>query len=109
MTVGNGANGGSPDRDENGRFRKHNRAAAGHGSGNARRVAELRAAALGAVTPQELRAVFRQMLKAALGGDMVAARLLCQWTLGEPVACDLAAEFDELRQKLTELEQWRGS
>jgi hypothetical protein len=71
-------------RDRAGKFTKGN----GGGPGNpfARRVAELRRAALSATTPEKIAAVMSQLEAKALQGDAAAAKLYLSYTLGRPAA-----------------------
>jgi hypothetical protein len=74
---------GSPsNHDARGRFTNGNKA----GSGNpyARRVAMLRRAMLRVVQPNDLQAIIVKMILLAGEGDVAAARLVLQYTLGKP-------------------------
>lgn len=72
-----------PDQDaKSGRFLPGNRA--GKGNPNLKRGKELRAAVREAVSPDELKAVLRELLKLAQGGDINAGRLLFSYVLGRP-------------------------
>src|SRR6516162_3377806 len=70
------------DRDARGRFSRGNKA----GSGNpyARRVAMLRRAMLSIVKPNDLQTIIVKLILLACGGDVAAARLVLQYTLGKP-------------------------
>jgi hypothetical protein len=72
----------SGNRDGRGRFIKGNKA----GSGNpyARRVAMLRRAMLSIVKPNDLQAIIVKLILLGCGGDVAAARLVLQYTLGKP-------------------------
>lgn len=75
------------DRDpRTGRFLRGNKR--GRGNPLARRTQKLRAAALRAVTPQDVAATLRALVEQARQGDVAAARLLLERTLGR-------REFDE--------------
>jgi len=86
LPVADGSNGqpATEGRGAGGRFAPGNK----HGRGNphARRMAELRAAFLSVATPEGLRQLGETMLKAALGGDWVAAKLLLSYVIGKPEA-----------------------
>jgi hypothetical protein len=72
----------APDRDDHGRFLPGNRAAVGNPM--ARRVQRLRVAMLRALRPVDLPDVTRAMVDAAKAGDVAAARLLLDYTVGRP-------------------------
>lgn len=65
-----------------GRFAPGNKLA--RGNPQHRRMAELRAAALEEATPERVRAMVRKLMALALGGDVPAARLALEYTLGKP-------------------------
>src|SRR5688572_25683113 len=69
-------------RDSRGRFSAGNRGGPGNPFG--RRVAELKKAALEAVDEEDLRVVMTMLKQKAQGGDVAAAKLLLQYTLGRP-------------------------
>lgn len=69
-------------RDALGRFGEGNKAAKGNPV--TRRHHELKRAMMEAVTPEMLLGVMRSMVKAALQGDVQAARLVCEYTVGKP-------------------------
>jgi hypothetical protein len=71
-----GANG----RDTAGRFLPGN--TYGGGNPHAAAVAKLRAAALAAVTTEDIHAIFRKLVDLALAGDVAAAREVLARTLG---------------------------
>jgi hypothetical protein len=77
-TVSDGAS----DRDKNGRFAPGNQC--GKGNPYARRMAELRWAALEELTADDIRALMRRLHAQALGGDVPAATLLLRYALGRP-------------------------
>ena len=76
----NGANG--DGRDRRGRFALGN--PGGPGNPYARRVAELRAALLNAVTPEDVAELARALLTQAKAGDVAAARLVLSYAVGRP-------------------------
>ncbi|MFO0846448.1 MAG: hypothetical protein U0797_29445 [Gemmataceae bacterium] len=71
-------------RDSNGRFAKGN--AGGPGNPFARRVAQMRSLALEKVTDDDLAAILKKMVELAKEGDIPAAKLVLQYTLGKPVS-----------------------
>ncbi len=78
-TSANVANG---NFDARGKFTKGN--TMGRGNPFARRVARFKAAALQAVTPQDLQAVVRRLVEAAKQGDTAAARVILPYLVGKP-------------------------
>ncbi|MFO0846151.1 MAG: hypothetical protein U0797_27870 [Gemmataceae bacterium] len=70
-------------RDSNGRFVRGN--AGGPGNPFARQVAQLRSLLLRALTAEDLVAVAVALVERAKQGDVAAARLLFQYTLGKPL------------------------
>jgi hypothetical protein len=90
-TEGNGATGPKPGRGERGRFAPGNRFA--KGNPHARRVAALRKAFLDAATEDRMRRLADKLLKMAEAGDVTAARLALEYTLGKPAP---AADIDRL-------------
>ena len=75
-TVANG------DHDAAGRFLPGNKAATGNP--HAKRIARLRSKLLATIRPADLAAVVESMLDKARDGDVAAARLLLEYTLGRP-------------------------
>jgi len=75
----NGLNGG---RDSSGRFTKGNK----FGTGNplAAEVFARRQAFFAVVSQANLKAIVRQIVAAAKDGDLAAAKLILEWTLGRP-------------------------
>jgi hypothetical protein len=69
-------------RDERGRFRKGHKFA--RGNPFHRRTAALRRSISGVVSLQDVRELARTLYRAAMGGDMVAARLLLAYLVGRP-------------------------
>lgn len=84
------------DRDASGRFVQGN--AGGPGNPHAKRVGELRTALLDTVTPEDMQAVVKALVEAAKGGDVAAARVLFERTLGRPVEADLIERLEALEQ-----------
>jgi hypothetical protein len=71
-------------RGPNGQFAKGNRG--GPGNPYARQVAEFRSRVLHRVKGEDLDAIIDKMVELAKKGDVAAARLVLQHTLGKPVA-----------------------
>ena len=71
---------GSSGRQTNGRFASGNRA--GRGNPFARRSAVLHQALLDAVEPRMVEAIAKRLVKAALEGDVAAAKVVLDRTLG---------------------------
>ena len=98
-----------PGHEANGRFAKGN--ADGPGNPFGRRVAELRQVILDALTDAELIAVTRSMIERAKKGDVAAARLLLQYSLGKPAAAvqpdriDID-EFELRRDSSVDVRDW---
>ena len=85
-----GPNGQGPD----GRFLPGNRL--GRGQPLAGQVAKLRAALLKAVKVGDVKAIVASMIDKARGGDVPAAKLVLQYTLGEPQPFDFLERLERL-------------
>jgi hypothetical protein len=84
----------NPDgREPNGHFAKGN--PGGPGNPYARQVAQMRVRALDRVSGDDVEAILGKMVELAKAGDVPAARLVLQHTLGRPVA---SAHPDRLDQ-----------
>ncbi len=70
------------DHDAAGRFLPGNKAATGNP--HAKRIARLRSKLLATIRPADLAAVVKSMLDKARDGDVAAARLLLEYSLGRP-------------------------
>lgn len=81
---------------ETGRFLPGNNL--GRGSPLAGQVARLRATLLDACTPEEMLEGVRALLAKFRRGDVPAAKLVLQYTLGEPQALDLLAVVARMEQ-----------
>ncbi len=89
------------DRDpHSGRFVAGN--PGGPGNPYAARVAELRSALLEAVTPGDLAAIVRSLVQAARSGDVAAAKIVFERTLGRPLEADILERLEKLEQALEE-------
>jgi hypothetical protein len=72
-------------RESNGQFAKGN--VGGPGNPYARQVAQMRLRALDGVSGDDVEAILAKMVELAKAGDVPAARLVLQYTLGRPVPC----------------------
>jgi hypothetical protein len=81
-------------RDGGGRFAAGNGIA--KGNPHAKRVNELRTALMEAVTPRDLRSIVAAMVKAAKGGDVVAAREVLNRTIGTPGQSEILQRIEAL-------------
>ena len=88
----NGSNG----RDESGRFLPGN--PGGPGNPHAAQVGRLRSALLGAVTPEDMRAVSLALVEKARDGDIASARVLFDRVLGKPIEADLIARLEAIEE-----------
>ena len=88
-------------RGENGRFLRGN--PGGPGSPHSKQVAQLRAALFESLTREDIWAVMRKMRDRALDGDVPAARLLLEYSIGRPPSgCTAGALDAELTGGVTE-------
>jgi hypothetical protein len=88
-----------PGRGTDGKFVKGNKG--GPGNPFARQVAALRQAFLTSVTKEDIAAIAQAMLEKARAGDVAAARLVIQYSLGRPAEAVDPDRLDEL-----EWQQW---
>jgi hypothetical protein len=88
-----GPNGQGP----NGRFLPGNRF--GRGQPLAGQVAKLRAAMLKAVKVGDVKDIIGGMIDKARGGDVAAAKLVLQYTLGEPQPFDFLERLERLEDE----------
>lgn len=86
-------------RGADGRFLPGN--TAGRGNPLAKKAQRLRAELMRSVTTGELREIVKALVKAAVDGDVQAARLLLDRTLGPPIALDY-------EERLLRLEKFSG-
>jgi hypothetical protein len=70
------------------------------GNPHAKRVNELRAAMMEAVTPDDVRKIVAALANAAKAGDTAAAREVLDRTIGKPVQTDLIQRVEELEQRI---------
>ena len=87
-------------RAPNGRFAKGN--PGGPGNPFARKVAAFRQEFMAAVTGDDIAVIVRALIDKAKAGDVAAARLVLQYTLGKPAAAVDPDRLDEM-----EWEQWQ--
>jgi hypothetical protein len=89
--AGTGAN-----FDANGKFAKGNRAASGNP--NTKRMHDLRRSILDATTPEAVLAVMAKLLDLAKEGDVTAARVWLEYTIGKPSqAIEITTGDDSLK------------
>lgn len=88
-------------RDERGRFTAGN--VGGPGNPHAQQVGKLRSALLEAVRPEDLEAITRKLVELATGGDIAAARVILERTLGRPTEPDLLERIEALESRLLEV------
>ena len=69
---------------------------------HASKIAKLRSALLGAVTPEDVAEVIQALLKRAKRGEVSAATLLFTRLLGNPVEADLLERIENLEQRLSQ-------
>jgi hypothetical protein len=96
MPSANGANG-ELTRSANGQFAKGN--CGGPGNPNPRRTAELQAAIWSAVTSDDLQAILRSMVQAALAGDVAAAKLILDRMFGKQSLLSMMEEAERIEQR----------
>lgn len=101
----NGENGPSPGRDRRGRFAGGNRAAVGHSTGLAAKVAKLRAALVAAVSEEDIRRIADALVKRAADGDPGSIKLLFAYVLGRPVEHDVFARLESLENLAAEIRE----
>jgi len=89
------------ERDARGRFLPGNRCA--KGNPHAKKVQQLRSTLMRSVTGSELRSIIKSLLAKAAGGDVHAAKLILDRTLGPPVALDLEERISRLEEVLENL------
>lgn len=84
------------ERDQRGRFAAGNRA--GQGNKLAGQVAKLRASLIRGVTEADMRAIIKALVKKARGGDVAAAKIVLERTLGRPAEFDLLERLEAIEQ-----------
>ena len=88
-------------KDEQGRFVKGNKCAKGNPF--AKKVAQLRAALLSAITPADVRAIIKKLVKQARSGDLAAAKEVFDRAVGRPVELDFLEKLENLERMLDEI------
>jgi len=88
-------------RDALGKFARGNKCA--RGNPFAKRVAALRAALLQAITPADVRAIIRKLIKQAKTGDLAAAKEVFDRAVGRPVELDFLEKIENLERALDEI------
>ncbi len=84
-------------RDAQGRFAKGWKG--GTGNPHAKRVAALRSALLGAVSPEDLRVIVEKLIEKAKAGDLLATKELFDRILGkstQPIAGDVGVSVHQV-------------
>ena len=90
----NGNNG----RDEHGRFTQGN--PGGPGNPYAVQVGKLRTALLNAVTEDDIREIIGALVEKAKEGNIAAARVLFDRTLGKPLEPDILERIEALEERI---------
>jgi hypothetical protein len=98
MSMSPSPSGDNGDRDTRGRFAPGNRAAVGNP--HAKRVGQLRAMLLQAVTDDDWLATVRKLIEDAKAGDKAARSELFERVLGRPIEADLIERIEQLEQAL---------
>ena len=95
----NGDNG----KDSLGRFEQGNK----YGMGNpfAKKTAQLRAALLSAITPDDMTVVIKILISKARDGDLVAVKELLDRAVGKPTESDLFERFESLERDIDAMER----
>lgn len=94
-------------RDGRGRFAAGN--PGGPGNPYAKRVGELRAALVEAVSAEDMRAIVGKLVEEAKAGDVRAIRELLDRTLGRPVEADLIERIEALEAVAAQLREGGGT
>ncbi|HRQ74280.1 MAG TPA: hypothetical protein PLU35_14755 [Phycisphaerales bacterium] len=94
-------------RDGRGRFAAGN--PGGPGNPYAKRVGELRAALVEAVSAEDVRAIVGKLVEEAKAGDVRAIRELLDRTLGRPVEADLIERIEALEAVAAQLREGGGT
>jgi len=105
MSTSQPSTNGDNGRRTDGRFAPGN--PGGPGNPYARRVAELRAALLGAVTAEDLAEMARALVVKAQAGDVPACKLLLSYLVGHPAAPAPGVDPDRLAEHEAEVVRMR--
>jgi len=84
------------DRDERGRFLPGNSG----GPGRPSTVHEHRAAMVQAVTPEDIAAIMRQLVRQAVEGDVQAAKIILERFFGRPADTDTLERIENIEERL---------
>ena len=87
---------GNGNRDKRGRFQSGN--TAGKGNPLGKKVGQLRSALIGSVTDGDMKAIIKALVKKARGGDVAAAKIVLERTLGKPAEFDLLERLEAIEQ-----------
>ncbi len=98
MSDGRSPNGANGERDAQGRFLPGCKGGPGNPLG--KRIAQLRAALVEAVSEADMREIAETLARLAKGGDTIAARILFDRVLGRPLEGDILARIEELEDAL---------
>ena len=88
-------------RDGKGRFVAGNNIA--KGNPHAKRIGELRSAMIESVTIDDMKAVIRQLVRAAKDGESWAVKVLLDRTLGKPLEADLIERIEQMESTIREM------
>lgn len=82
------------DRNQDGRFAPGNKLSKGNPLAGS--VARLRTALVQAVTPEDIEAIIKTLVKKAKKGDIAATRIILERCLGKPIEHDLVERLEQL-------------
>ena len=85
-------------RNLDGTFAKGN--SISKGNPYSKRVGQLRSTMIDAVTDADMQVVIAAIVQQARDGDLAAAKLLFDRTLGPPIAADIMAKIEELDERI---------
>ena len=90
-------------RNENGKFTENNRF--GHGNPFAKKTAQLRAALLSAITPDDMIAIIKITIVKARRGQIAAIREVFDRAIGKSLESDLLEKIETLEKAVNEFER----
>lgn len=96
---GNDARGAGDKRAPDGRFAPGNKIA--RGNPHAKRVAQLRATMMRAVTQKDMRAIVKKLVELAKDGHVQAAKEILERCMGKSEAVDVLARIEQLEETLS--------